>query len=310
MSRKPDWAREGAAWPNREASRFIAAGGVRWHVQIMGSGPPLLLIHGAGAATHSWRDVAPRLARAFTVIAPDLPGHGFTSTPSRDGLSLPGMARALHALLAVLEMTPDFAVAHSAGAGIALHMRLKGGIGDGGIVCLNGALRPYGGSAGQAVSLLSRVLFLNPVTVELFALRARRPGAVARLIENTGSKIDEAGLALYRRLISCTGHIEGALGMMAHWDLKPLLAEMPRLSGPVTLVAAEKDRAVPPSVARDAQALIPGSVLVSLPGLGHLAHEEAPEGVVNIIREAFGIHAEPPAPMGGSRGARSERDCR
>jgi len=289
MSRKPDWAREGAGWPNREASRFLAAGGVRWHVQVMGAGPPLLLIHGAGAATHSWRDVAPLLARDFTVIAPDLPGHGFTSTPGGEGLSLPGMARALHALLETLGMTPCCAVAHSAGAAIALHMRLKEWIGDGGIVSLNGALRPYGGSAGQVFSVLSRVLFLNPLTIELFALRARKPGAVARLIENTGSVIDEFGLALYGRLIGATGHIEGTLGMMAHWDLKPLLAEMPGLTGPVTLAAAEKDRAVPPVVARDAHALIPGSTFVSLPGLGHLAHEEAPDLVVRIIREALAV---------------------
>jgi magnesium chelatase accessory protein len=288
MSRKPDWARESAGWPNREASRFVAAGGVRWHVQLMGAGPPLLLIHGAGAATHSWRDLAPLLARDFTVIAPDLPGHGFTSTPSGDGLSLPGIARALRALLNTLGMTPACAVAHSAGAGIALHMRLKGWIGDGGIVSLNGALRPYGGSAGQVFSVLTRVLFLNPAAIALFALRARRPGAVARLIENTGSKIDEAGLALYSRLISAPGHIEGTLGMMAHWDLKPLLAEMPNVIGPVTLVTAEQDRAVPPRVAREAQALIPESTVVSLPGLGHLAHEEAPELVVKIVREALG----------------------
>ena len=309
MSRKPDWAREGATWPNRGASRFIAAGGVRWHVQIMGMGPPLLLIHGAGAASHSWRDVAPLLARDFTVIAPDLPGHGFTSTPSGDGLSLPGMARALRALLEALEMTPDLAVAHSAGAGIALHMRLKGWIGDGGIVSLNGALRPYGGGAGPVFSILSKLLFLNPLTIELFARRARRPGAVARLIENTGSKIDEAGLGLYSLLISATGHIEGALGMMAHWDLKPLLARMPHLTGPVTLVAAKGDRAVHPSVARDAQALIPESVLVNLPGLGHLAHEEAPEVIVHIIREAFGVDGKDSEPMRGSHEARSERDC-
>lgn len=287
MSRKPDWALEGATWPNRESSRFIAAGGVRWHVQVMGAGPTLLLIHGAGAATHSWRDVAPLLARDFTVVAPDLPGHGFSSTPHAEGLSLPGMASALHALMAALGMTPNFAVAHSAGAGIALHMRLKGWIGDGGIVSLNGALRPYGGGAGQLFSILSRVLFLNPLTIELFARRARRPGAVARLIENTGSKIDEAGLALYSRLISATGHIEGTLGMMAHWDLKPLLAQIPDVTGSVTLVAAERDRAVPPSVARGALALVPGSRLVIIPGLGHLAHEEAPEMVAGIIRDAL-----------------------
>jgi magnesium chelatase accessory protein len=132
---------------------------------------------------------------------------------------------------------------------------------------------------------------------------------VARLIANTGSKIDDAGLALYGRLIRATGHIEGTLGMMAHWDLKPLLAEMPRVTGSVTLVAAEKDRAVPPSVARDAQAMIPGSTLISLSGLGHLAHEEAPEVVVNIIREAFGVAGKESEPRRGSHEARSGKDC-
>ena len=59
---KPEWKREGRDWPNREASRFVLASGLWWHVQVMGSGPVLLLLHGTGAATHSWRDcrAAPR----------------------------------------------------------------------------------------------------------------------------------------------------------------------------------------------------------------------------------------------------------
>lgn len=88
-----DWLRDGADWPHRDASRFVVAGGVRWHVQIAGDGPPLLLLHGSGASTHSWRDLLPLLARTHTVIAPDLPGHAFTSTPPAHTLSLPGMMR-------------------------------------------------------------------------------------------------------------------------------------------------------------------------------------------------------------------------
>ncbi len=98
FARKPAWDREGQTWPNRHASRFVRAGGLRWHVQVMGAGPTLLLLHGAGAATHSYRDLAPLLAQDFTVICPDLPGHGFTETPPAAGLSLPGMVRSLDAL--------------------------------------------------------------------------------------------------------------------------------------------------------------------------------------------------------------------
>jgi len=64
MMVKPDWDREGRDWPNRAASRFVQASGLRWHVQVMGEGPTVLMLHGSGAATHSWRDLAPLLAAA------------------------------------------------------------------------------------------------------------------------------------------------------------------------------------------------------------------------------------------------------
>jgi magnesium chelatase accessory protein len=91
-----------------------------------GDAPPrdILLLHGTGASAHSWRDVAPALARHHRVIVPDLPGHAFTQRPPAAGLSLPGMAAALGALLQTLEATPAVIVGHSAGAAIAARMAL------------------------------------------------------------------------------------------------------------------------------------------------------------------------------------------
>ena len=96
-SRRLGWERDGSDWPNRRHSRFVDAAGLRWHVQCAGAGPSLLLLHGTGAATHSWRDVLPRLATRFRVVAPDLPGHGFSSAPEDRGFSLPGMAAGIGA---------------------------------------------------------------------------------------------------------------------------------------------------------------------------------------------------------------------
>ncbi len=282
---KPDWSREGRDWPNRESSRFISAGGLKWHVQMLGEGPPLFLLHGAGAATHSWRDLAPLLSRDFTVVAPDLPGHGFTDTPKSDGLSLSGMVMALHRLLGALDLNPALIVGHSAGAAIGMRLCLERAA-PRGLVSLNGALAPFPGAAGHVFPAMARLLFLNPLAIQTFAWRAARPGAVARLIEGTGSKIDAAGLRDYGRLFATTGHVAGALGMMAHWDLAPLVREMPGFSGPLTLVSADNDRAVRPNVARGVAEIVPASRLITLPGMGHLAHEEAPEVVAGIIREA------------------------
>ena len=117
------WRRTG---PTGTASGFVEAAGIRWHVQRMGQGPPLLLIHGTGAATHSWRGLLPLLAPHFSVIAPDLPGHGFTQSPPAHRLSLPGMAADIGVLLRKLEVRPEIVVGHSAGAAILARMCLDG----------------------------------------------------------------------------------------------------------------------------------------------------------------------------------------
>ncbi len=57
-------------------------------------------MHGTAAATHSWAALLPLLARHFTVVAPDLPGHGFTERPAEERLGLPGMAADLAACFA------------------------------------------------------------------------------------------------------------------------------------------------------------------------------------------------------------------
>ena len=81
-----DWARDGADWPHAAHSRFVEVAGQRWHVQLLpgpaADAPVVLLVHGTGASTHSWRALMPLLARRAAVLAVDLPGHGF-SRPRR-----------------------------------------------------------------------------------------------------------------------------------------------------------------------------------------------------------------------------------
>src|SRR5664279_5998450 len=142
VSNTPSWTDLGELWPNRSASRFVEAGGQRWHVQLFGNGPPLLLVHGTGAATHTWRDLAPRLATRFTVIAPDLPGHGFTTAPRTDLLSLDGMAKELGILLDTLEIKPVAGVGHAAGMAVLLRLALGRETPVKSLVGINAALTP------------------------------------------------------------------------------------------------------------------------------------------------------------------------
>lgn len=285
MSDRLVWDRDGRDWPNRDASRFVEAAGIHWHVQEMGQGPTLLLLHGTGAATHSWRDLAPRLADTFTVVAPDLPGHGFTRTPDDSSLSLPGMAAAVRALLETLALRPVLVAGHSAGAAVLIRMTLDAMIAPHGIVSINGALMPFRGIAGQTFAPIARILAGTTLTARLFAWRAENKGLIRGILNSTGSAITPAGEELYGRLARNPGHVHAALAMMANWDLAPLTADLPRLAVPLLLVAGGRDGTVPPDESFQARDLVPGSRVVCLRTLGHLAHEEKPAEIAGLIEE-------------------------
>jgi magnesium chelatase accessory protein len=296
MSERLSWERDGRDWPHREASRFVEVAGLRWHVQRWGpvpvlapeapfaTRPPvLLLIHGTGASTHSWRDLAPRLAAHFHVVACDLPGHAFTAMPPTWQLSLPGMAQALGALMAELRLAPALVVGHSAGAAIGARMCLDGHIEPAALVSLGGAFLPLSGLAGQLFSPVAKLMAAAPFVPRFFAWRAGDDALVRRLLDGTGSTLDDAGVALYARLVRNPGHAAGALAMMAHWDLVPMANDLKRLRPALTLVAPTNDLTIPPEQALRVQALLPSATLIELPGLGHLAHEEQPGLVAELV---------------------------
>lgn len=291
MADKPDWAREGAGWPNAERSRFVRAGGLDWHVQIAGEGPVCLLLHGTAAATHSWRAILPKLAERFTVAAPDLPGHGFTATPPARAMTPPAMALGVAALMEKLALQPALIVGHSAGAAIAAQGVIDGRLDPKAIVAFNGAFLPIGGGeGGEWASWLAKALFLNPIAPRLFAWRGSDARAVDRLLKGTGSDIDEEGRELYRRLVARSGHVAGALTMMAQWDLPGLKRRLPGLKTPLVLITGENDKAVPPRDAERVAGLVPTGEVILQPGLGHLSHEERPEEAVRLILEAAERH--------------------
>ncbi|GAB0116786.1 alpha/beta fold hydrolase BchO [Acidisoma sp. 7E03] len=296
----PDWTRDGRDWPNRATSRFLLAGGLRWHVQVMGQAPDrprpvLLLLHGMGASTHSWRGLAPLLAERFTVVAPDLPGHGFTSHPVAAQMTCSGMARSVAALLKALGTPPAMIVGHSAGAAVAARLVMLRLVPPVPIVSLNGALAPMPQHQGALYSLMARLLTNNPAVSWIFALQARQQKTVDRLLSATGSRVDGDGRKFYGRLMSRPGHVAGALSMMARWNLDDL--DLRQLTVPVTLVVGDKDGMVPPKDAPRLQALLPQARIVSLPGLGHLAHEEEPALLARLIVGATPAHPTQPSPL-------------
>ena len=287
----------GPDWPHRDRSERVSAHAMTWHVQRFGprgpageareqagrpdDAPRVLLLHGTGASTHSFRDLAPLVARTARVLVPDLPGHAGTDTPRGDGLTLPGMARRVGALCEAFGFAPDMVVGHSAGAAVAIEAALSGHIRPRAIVGLNAALKPMQGYA--LFSPLAKALFVNPLVPMIFARAARREGTARRLLEQTGSRLSEEGIEYYRRLFSMTDHVYGALGMMARWDLDTLQSRLPGLATPLLLVTAADDRTIPSRDAPSHVARVRNGRHVALDGGGHLVHEVEPERILRLL---------------------------
>jgi magnesium chelatase accessory protein len=268
-------------WPFAEHSRVVDARPHRWHVQQIGSGPELLLLHGAGGATHSWRALAPRLAPHMRLTMIDLPGHGFTRAGTRARSGLDPMAEDVATLLDTLQVRPAAILGHSAGAALALRLSLDAPR-QVPVVALNGAFAMFDGIAGFLFPIMAKALALNPLTVPLFTLGGNA-ARTRRLLEGTGSRIDAAGLAQYHRLISDRAHVAGALAMMANWSLEGLTIDAPELAAPVLMLTGGRDRTVPPKVSREMAARLADARILTEADLGHLMHEEAAERVASPV---------------------------
>lgn len=283
QARSPDWETDGAGWPHRTSSRFVETDDHRWHIQRMGQGPTAVLIHGVGASVHSWAGLAPLLAQQFDVISFDLPGHGFTSTYRYRAPSLPVVADRVSDLLKTLKASPSIMIGHSAGAAIMLQMVSKGAIAPSACISINGALAPFNGAAGLIFPMMAKFLYYNPLTPHLLAQSGHSRRRVEKLIEQTGSHISAEGINQYAVLMRRPGHIAGALGMMAHWDLSAMTEVLQSLATPCMFLAGARDKAVSPDISSVSAKITQKGEYVCMQDNGHLLHEETPAETADYI---------------------------
>lgn len=232
------------------------------------------------------RGLIDRLRNTHHVIALDLPGQGFTQLGARHRCGLESMAQDIEKLCNQQGWQPEMIIGHSAGGALALHLTqtmLSPRGQPPRVVGINPALDTFDGIAGVLFPAIAKMLAALPFSASLFSATSSTPARIKALIRGTGSDLDAKGLALYQRLVADRDHVDGTLLMMSQWSLEPLLRALPTLTAKTLFLTGEKDGAVPPRVARDAAARMPDARVISLPGYGHLVHEEAPERVVAHI---------------------------
>jgi magnesium chelatase accessory protein len=270
-------------WPHREHSQFVTVGGLRWHVQIMGKGPVILMLHGTGASAHSWADLAEQLKHHYTVVIPDLPGQGFTDSPPSGQATLEGFAERLTSLMAVLGVHPKLIVGHSAGAAIATHMALNAHASPAAVLAINGAFLPFGAAAAPAFNRIARWMSRSKLLAYVTAAHGLFELPVRNMLLETGSQPSEKMLRCYQQLLASPRHVLGTLAMMAGWNLSNQRERLPGLRIPLHLITCANDRTVDPWQAERLSEFIHMATLYRIPDLGHLGHEENPGPFNDII---------------------------
>jgi pimeloyl-ACP methyl ester carboxylesterase len=249
--------------------------------------PVLLLLHGMAGSSSTWRDVIPGLGHRYTVVAPDLPGHGQSDKPRQD-YSLGAQANAVRDLLVALGIDHATVVGHSLGGGIAMQLAYQHPS-----YCERLVLVSSGG-LGQEVSWILRALsfpgaeYLLPV---LFPGFARRAGdAMGGWLHGVGLRAPaiQEEWAAYRSLGDPEARTAFLRSLRAVIDLTgQTVSAQDRLylasMIPTLIMWGERDRIIPVAHARQAHDAMPGSRLVVFDDCGHFLHAEEPQRFVESI---------------------------
>jgi pimeloyl-ACP methyl ester carboxylesterase len=289
----------------------IALHGHRVFYRAAGSGPVLVLVHGITSTSATWAKVLPYLAERFTVIAPDLLGHGESAKPRGD-YSLGAYASGIRDLLIALGHERATFVGHSLGGGVAMQLayqfpehceRL--------ILVSSGGLGRDITPLLRAASLPGSELVL-PLLVNERVLGAGR--VMGRLLSRVGLRVHtDVGEVLRGHASLSDGEARAAFlhtlrTIVDPWGQRVDASDRLYLAKaiPFLLVWGERDPIIPVEHARAAHRLVPGSRLEIFPDAGHFPHLDDPLRFVRLLNDF--MDASKPAQVHAGRWRELLRD--
>jgi pimeloyl-ACP methyl ester carboxylesterase len=256
-----------------------------------GKGPPLLLIHGFGASTYTWRHVAPGLAKSYRVIAVDLKGFGQSDKPFDGRYSVYDQAELLAQLIEDKDLRDLTLVGHSFGGGVALllaleaNQRLDGRITR--LVLLDSIAYP------QNIPVFFRLLDV-PLVSQL-GVRMVPPSVQARVALQIAyfddSKIDPEEIELYAApLKTAAGKhaIIHSARQIVPEDIAELSERYKTIDLPTLILWCDHDRIVPLEVGIKLRRTLPNSTLRLIEDCGHMPQEEQPASTLALIKGFIG----------------------
>jgi len=251
----------------------------------MGRGEPVLLVHGILAHSFVWRDLLPRLAERYEVLAVDLLGCGDSTMPMNLSLSLKAQADYLAELILWLGLGKVHFVGHEVGGAIGQVLAVRHPKTVRSLNLVNSVasdLWPVFPLNSLRTPFLRHAI-LSLLDAGLSSWLVRR--SLSHLEKVTSELMDE----FHRPLQTLVGrrallHFASCLD---HRDLVALEPELRRLTLPVNIVWATHDRCLPPATPERLAAIFPGSTLRRIDGAGHLVSIDEPARLAEVLEEGF-----------------------
>lgn len=275
---------DGEALPAGEIAdlRQVEAGGRSLAWREAGEGPALVLLHGIGSGSASWRGQFAALSATYRVIAWDAPGYGGSDPIPKDSPAAWDYAGALSALLAALETDRVHLVGHSLGAIMAASFcrAFPGAVRT---LTLADPAAGYGNSdeAVRNERLAARLHLIDGLGPE--GMARERAGVLLSPDPPAGAL--EAVQAVMRELRP-DGYRQ-AIQLLCFSDI---FDDLPRISAPTLVLCGSADTVTPEEGCRKIAEAVPGAAYRSLPGLGHASYVEGPEAFNAALAEHMESH--------------------
>ncbi len=264
---------------------FIDADGLRLHYVEAGEGDPVLLIHGFGASTFSYRFAIPELAQHYRVVALDLKGFGYSERPTSSDYSLTAQADLVGRAMDRLGIERAAVVGHSMGGAVAMRLALRHPDRVSRLVLVDSATERHMARALLPGRML--VLFVPIIATLTVHRRAFRRFALRNAVHDPAHVTPEV-VEGYMRPTRFKGYARGMAALLAgRGHDEPLALE--RIAQPTLILWGEHDRWLPPSEGEALAKSIPNAQLVLVRGAGHLPLEEQPDesnkALLEFLRE-------------------------
>lgn len=269
--------------------KFIEMDGVRFHYMERGIGSPILMVHGLGSYSYTWRHNIDALAQQYRVLAIDLKGFGLSEKPIGPGYSIDSHVRAILSFISKLDLQQVHYVGSSMGGEIGLRLCLDKPELIGKMILIGSS--GYRERLPNAIKLLARLPY-KYIVRPLIKSKYLSDEALFQFVKSAfynPHAITEEEIRKYLYPVRTNGFEQSFITMLKEFDFGKRKQEYESIEHQTLIISGEKDAVIPHEHSVKLHQALKNSSFITIPKSGHFLHEEKPEEINQVMLD-FLLH--------------------